>query len=478
MDSKNSKEVKGLSRREFLREAGMAAAGAAALGVCPAINNTYMVNAEEEGRIIDELPIPAVEAPEKTEYSCDVLVVGGCYRPTGFPVGGDTFDGEYITYQLGLPIAGKEFDDFHMTCSWAPGNAFRNNNWVYLENIWLCGGDITPDTAVSYATTKQKVMVLDRVTKAVTGVSVNDGSAVEDMSQQNVTRKGGTANLETHPEDIRTGKDNDTMFKGDVYGATVGMCAHLSSGVFCGLDDLVGYTGIPGLYVAGDGMNASAVTGATYPVGVGFTSNFTSIQGNRAGKAAAEYAAGVEMEMISDENLQSVTDEIMAPSMIENGFDPNWARDMLMGIMAPYWTLIVKNEANLKAALTQVEYMRDNVIPKLAAPDSHTLRLAHEMKHKVLSAEMKLRASLAREETRGLSYRSDFPYRDDENFLCYITVQKAEDGTMTVDKVPVKDEWKGDLNAEYTDRYKVYYPGEREAKGIPEEEQSSGGWGH
>ena len=97
------------------------------------------------------------------------------------------------------------------------------------------------------------------------------------------------------------------------------------------------------------------------------------------------------------------------------------------------------------------------------------------MKHKILSAEMKLRAGLAREESRGLHYRSDFPYRDDKNFLCYITVQKDENGNMTTAKVPVKDAWKGDVNADHEERYKFYFPGEREALGLPPEE-TSGGW--
>mgnify|MGYP002622796936 FL=1 len=160
-----------------------------------------------------------------------------------------------------------------------------------------------------------------------------------------------------------------------------------------------------------------------------------------------------------------------------SGFDPNWARDMLEGIMAPYWVLISKNEANLSAALTQVLAMKENVVPRLVAATNHDLRLVHEMRHKVNSAEMKLRASLARKETRGLSYRSDYPYRDDENFLCYMLVEKQEDGSMEVRKQPVKDEWKGDLTLPYAERYGYYFPGEREAKGLPEEEKSSGGWG-
>ena len=399
---------------------------------------------------------------------------GGAYKPTGFPTGQDTFDGEYICYNLGLPIGGKEFDDFHMTCSQAPGNAFLNNNWTYLNCIWLCGGDITADTVESYADGKGKAMVLDRVTKAVTGLSINDGTGVEDLSKSTVLRKGGSAS--ENPNEVRKGKRSDTMFKGDVYGAAVGFGGHLSCGVFCGLDDLEGKTSINGLYVAGDGMNCQGPTGAAYPTGVGFTSSFCSIQGDHAGKAAAAYAEKATLNPITGAEIAEITEEILAPLSVTTGFDPNWARDMLEGIMAPYWVLVTKNEANLSAALTQVLAMKENVIPKLAAATSHDLRLVHEMRHKVQSAEMKLRASLARKETRGLNYRSDYPYRDDENFLCYMLVEKQQDGSMSIRKQPVKDEWKGDLNKPYAERYGYYFPGEREAKGLPEE-QSSGGWG-
>ena len=399
---------------------------------------------------------------------------GGCYKPTGFPTGGVTFDGEYIAYNLGLPIAGKEFDDFHMTLSWAPGNAFLNNNWTYLDPLWLCGGDITPETAISYATTKGKVMVLDRVTKSVTGLAISDGTNVEDMTKQDVTRRGGSTS--ENPGEVRFGKRNDTMYKGDIYGAAVGFGAHLTNGVFCGLDDLEGKTSIEGLWVSGDGMLACGPTGAAYPTGVGFTSNFVSTMGNRAGKAAAEYAASAELTRISDERIAEESEKILAPLSVEKGFDPNWARDQLMNIMSPYWVYIAKSEATLTAALTQVEYLRDKVIPKLQAASFHDVRLCLEMQHKVLNAELSLRASLARQETRGLHFRTDFPYRDDENFLCFITLQKNAEGGVDIEKVPVKDEWKGDLSEDYKTRYTYYFPRELETLGLPAEEET-GGWG-
>lgn len=398
---------------------------------------------------------------------------GGCYKPTGYPVGGDTFDGEYIAYNLGLPIVGKEYDDFHVTASYASGDSFVTNSWDWLENIWLCGGDITADTAVSYAQTKEKTMVMGRVTNTINGLAANDGTNIEDQAAADIGRRGGS--LSGKDDDIRIGKMMSPKPKGDCYGAAVGMCSHFSSGVWCGFDDLEGATGIPGLWVAGDGINGCAVTGSAYPVGVGFTSNFTSIQGDIAGKAAAAYAAGAAEAKVPQETIDAVTAEVEAPLAMEKGFSPDWARDQLHAIMAPWWVLISKSEESLNAALVQVQQMRDKVIPKLQATNPHQQRLCLEMKHKVLSAEMKLRASLERKESRGTNYRSDYPYRDDESYLCYIAITKGDDGSMALDKIPVKDEWTGDRSEDYAMRYGVRFPGEAKAKGLPEEE-SSGSW--
>lgn len=396
---------------------------------------------------------------------------GGSYKPTGFPTGSNSFDGEYIGYNLGLPIIGKEFDDFHMTVSFSAGNAFLSNSWEYLENIWLCGGDITAKNAEQSAITKGKILVQQRVLKCMNGLPLNDGTVVEDVSKADATRRGGS--LSGNPADPRIGKHSSPTPKEDVYGSAVGMCLHLTSGIFCGLDDLVGYTGMPGLYVAGDGINGSAVTGSAYPHGVGFTSNFCSIQGWRAGQAAAQYAGTVDFTPISSGHVADLTKGILAPTTLKVGHDPNWARDVLHATMAPYWIHITKSDAALRGALAQVEVMRDDVVPKLVAASSHDLRLCHEMRHKVLSAEMKLRAGMERKESRGLHYRTDYPFRDDKNFLCYIALRKGQDGAMSASRIEVKDAWKGDLTQDYSKRYAWRFPGEAKAMGLPEEEPSA-----
>lgn len=430
----------------------------------------------DAGRVVGAVGfhVPSGTVISVNAKSIVMAMGGGCYKPSGYPVGDNTFDGEYIAYNLGLPIVGKEYDDFHQSASFAPGCSFVINSWDYLENIYLCGGDITADTVDSYAKSKETVMVMGRITGTIDGIKTNDGTSIDDQANGTVTRRGGTAG--SNPDDIRVGKMLSPKSKGDIYGAAVGMCAHFSSGVFCGLNDLEGATGIKGLWVAGDGMNGCGVTGSTYPVGVGFTSNFASIQGDIAGKAASAYASSAASASISADKLSELTEQIQAPLNVEAGFSPDWARDELQAIMAPWWVLVSKDATTLEGALSQVIRMRDSVIPKLSASNSHQLRLAIEMKHKVLSAEIKLRASLARTESRGLHYRNDYPYRDDDGFLCYITLTRGSDGSMQVGKVDLPADWVGDKTQDYSKRYQCRFPGEAAAKGLPAEASTSS-WG-
>ena len=68
---------KELSRRDFLK--GVAGFGAAT--AVTALAGIPSAKAENETELLErvttELPIPEVEAPAKTEYECDVLVIGG-----------------------------------------------------------------------------------------------------------------------------------------------------------------------------------------------------------------------------------------------------------------------------------------------------------------------------------------------------------------------------------------------------------------
>jgi succinate dehydrogenase/fumarate reductase flavoprotein subunit len=367
-----------------------------------------------------------------------VMAMGnGCIIPTGHPIGDNTFDGEYIAYNLGLPIGGKEFDDFHTHQSFAPGNNWIGSDARYFDPNFLCGGSETLET-VKHA----KQSCENGVEKSATspdGLKYIDSVTI---SHDPPTRVGARSVVYgKNPKEVRIGKAISPYVQFDAPGGAVGMCLHLASGVYCGMDDNDGYTGIPGLYVAGDGSHWTGPGGGNYPMGNGFTSCFVSIEGDHAGKAASVYSSKVSLTRIAEANIVKARAEIEQPLKLENGFSPTWARDALQGIMAPYWVMKNKSEATLQAALTNVEYMRDHVAPSLLARNGHGLRLCHEMKHKINACELKLRASLARKESRGGYFREDYPKRNDADFLKITVMKKDANGKAASSLEPVKKEW-------------------------------------
>lgn len=420
----------------------------------------------KDGVVAGAVGIDVPSATIITFHAKSVILAtgGGAYRNSGFPISGNSFDGEYICYELGLPIVGREFEWPQVTNSIYPGACWNTYSWGWLENLHATAGMSQFGVSIDNQVMKSlkhigMVGKLPHLTKGIKPLSGPEEVGFVPL---------GNAAHTTDPEhDVRTGNDVDVMPKRDVLGASVGQGNWKNSGVFCGLDDLVGYTGIPGLYVAGD-ANGSMIFGAVYTPGQGGSLPVSHIQGKRAAKAAVEYGKTVPHKHIDAATIQAVTEELLAPMKRETGLDPHWARDVLQAVMAPYWVSIAKDEATLNAALLSVEYLRDKVVPILIARNPHDLRLVHEVKHKVCDAEIKLRAGLARKESRGTHYRTDYPYRDDENFLCYITVRKGEDGAMVLEKVPVKREWVGDTAMDYARRYIVRFPGEAEALGLSE----------
>ncbi|MFT7002857.1 MAG: succinate dehydrogenase/fumarate reductase flavoprotein subunit, partial [Sulfurimonas sp.] len=75
-------------------------------------------------------------------------------------------------------------------------------------------------------------------------------------------------------------------------------------------------------------------------------------------------------------------------------------------------------------------------LPHIKASDMHELRLAHETINMVISAEMKLKASLMRKESRCRHYRLDYPKMDNENWQAWINIYKDEDAKMAFEKQP------------------------------------------
>jgi succinate dehydrogenase/fumarate reductase flavoprotein subunit len=214
---------------------------------------------------------------------------------------------------------------------------------------------------------------------------------------------------------------------------------------------------VPGLYAAGNTC-ATMSSGAGY-AGMGWASNHAAVTGARAGGGAAEFAMKSGVKTLDQKEIARARQIVCAPMERSGGFSPTWVTQVLHGFTVPYFFLNVKHEERLKPALALVEFVGNHLVPLLKANNPHEWRLAHETRNITLIAEMKLRASLFRKESRGTHFREDYPRRDDPAWLAWVKL-KDEQGVMTPRKEPIPEKWWPDLSVPYEERYTCGFPGE------------------
>jgi L-aspartate oxidase len=84
---------------------------------------------------------------------------------------------------------------------------------------------------------------------------------------------------------------------------------------------------------------------------------------------------------------------------------------------------ILRNGKELKAA---IETLKTMAVPQ----STKNGRVDHELTNLHALGSLLARSALAREESRGSHYRSDFPYRDDDDFQKHSLISKDRDVTF------------------------------------------------
>ncbi len=398
---------------------------------------------KENGKIVGAAGFSADEQKVHFFKAKSVILCTGAggFKPNGFPICDLTHDGTIMAYNIGAIVTGKEWNDGHPGQATNAAACFDGWHGMFERKPGTTGVGIRHDLGVelNYAAYQSGNPVK-------MGRPGNDSSVVEggpyrpDMGEERSGPPGGEDDKKRPPEGKRKrpsgggpegeGGAPPGMGGTSVGGSSAGMAIHKSEGLVPINEKCE--SSIPGLYAAGDALG-SYMAGAIYTQ-IGSSLAGSAVQGAIAAEAAAEYCIGIERPTVSQAKMDEIEEEILAPLKREAGYSPAWVTQTLQGIMIPNFIIYIKKENLMRAALAYIEELRDHHMPLLRAADMHELRLAHETRNMIISAEMKLKASIMRTESRCSHYRLDYPDMDNENWQAWINISKGEDGAMQFQK--------------------------------------------
>lgn len=399
---------------------------------------------KEQGRIAGAAGFSLDEGKVHIFKTKSVILCTGAggFKPNGFPICDLTHDGTIMAYNIGAKVTGKEWNDGHSGQMENAADCFNGWHGMFERTPGTTSVEVHHDLGVESNYTAY--MTGNSVTGGApgTGNSVEGGSYTPAEFQRSGSPggqgpgddqgppPGGGAPPSGGEPPKEGGAPGPGMGGTSVGGSSAGLAIHKSEGLVPINDKCE--SNIPGLYAAGDALG-SYMAGAIYTQ-VGSSLAGSAVQGTIAAEAAAEYCQTITMSTMSKSTLKTVKTEILAPLKRESGYGPRWVTQTLQGIMIPNFVLYIKKESILKAALAYIEELRDHHKPMLRAADMHELRLAHETANMIVSAEMKLRASIMRTESRCSHYRLDYPDLDETNWRAWINIYKGTDGSMQLEK--------------------------------------------
>jgi L-aspartate oxidase len=369
----------------------------------------------ESGAVVGALFVDELDGSiHEVRAGAVLLATGGLgriYRETTNP-NVATGDGIAIAYEAGAVLSDMEFMQFHPTALAVKGaprfllsEALRGEGGV-LRNVNL-------DRFMKKYNEAQELAPRDIVARAIVSEMhrTDTGYVYLDM-----TKKTEEFLKKRFPRIYETCLGYGLDLATDM--APVCPAAHYMMGGV--KTDLWGRTSLPGLYAAGETAD-TGVHGANRLASNSLLEGL--VFGARSGQAMMKdapvtkrHAVGLPgspapkpaNSMTAQPNAKS-TDSRPHPAAFDKLRDKMWRQ---VGIM--------RDGKELAGTVTQLQAME---MPKCEKPG----RADCEMRNLHSLALLMARSALAREESRGSHYRSDFPYRDDEKFDKHSIVQKGKD---------------------------------------------------
>jgi succinate dehydrogenase / fumarate reductase flavoprotein subunit len=345
-----------------------------------------------------------------------------------------TGDGIAQAYRVGAPLMDMEMVQYHPTT--LVENGFLITEGARGEGAHLLNSE-GERFMEKYAPNKMELASRDVVSRAEQ-TEINEGRGVGEGGAGiylDITVVPKKRTLEALREIVNIGKD----FAGvDITKEPILIRPgqhYIMGGV---KTDVHGATQVPGLYAAGEVACVSVHGGNR----LGANSLLdTLIFGRRAGEHAAERAKSMPMPSIPDARVKQdveVIEEIIGRD--KGGRRISEIKDELGTTMNRH-VAVFRDEAGLQEAHEVVRRLKEEArtayIDDRGTVFNQDVLGAIELGYLLDVAECTVVAALERKESRGAQFRTDFPERNDDEWLKHITTSQNGDETPLVDYSPV-----------------------------------------
>jgi succinate dehydrogenase / fumarate reductase flavoprotein subunit len=193
-------------------------------------------------------------------------------------------------------------------------------------------------------------------------------------------------------------------------------------------------TAIGGLYAAGE--VACGLHGANRLGGNSLSDIL--VFGRRAGLAASRYSKSNSGYEPTGEEVQKEITRLLGPFKISSGENPFELKERIAATMWKY-VGIVRNQDELTKGLEEILKIKldsKNIQAKGSRAFNQSWADSLAVWNMVLVCEAIIRSAIERKESRGAHTRSDYPKKDDDNWMMNIIIKQIE-GKMTLEKMPV-----------------------------------------
>src|SRR5512132_2164812 len=365
-----------------------------------------------------------------------ILASGGagqCYKPTTNALI-CTGDGIAQAYRVGAPLMDMEMVQYHPTT--LAENGFLITEGARGEGAHLLNGD-GERFMEKYAPNKMELASRDVVSRAEQ-TEINEGRGVGPNGAGlylDVTVVPRKRTLEALREIVNIGKD----FAGvDITREPIVIRPgqhYIMGGV---KTDVHGQTPIQGLYAAGE-VACVSVHGRNRLGAISLLD--TLIFGRRAGEHAARRAASMGMPAASE--AQRRDDERQIAELMareRTGRRVSEIKDELGTTMNGH-VAVYRDDAGLRQAHEVVRRLKEEAgsayIDDRGTVFNQDVLGAIELGYMLDCAEATVVAAIERKESRGAQFRTDYPERNDGDWLKHIDIGRNGDDVPNVDYAPV-----------------------------------------